>query len=270
MALRAGAALGVEPEPAPGRCSAEALMAAMATLFPPADPERRAASARLLGGCRDLRTIGPLRAAMVHDPDAAVQVESVRALAVTGDREMVRWTLTAPGAPDPLRAAALDALVTTGGAPAPEEIAALRVGAGPMLAAAIQGLQKRAMATGSTAVAPGAPAAIGGQAVGPGLPGEEVTPARPPLVDPSTLGASGPPPPIDPAPVAVAGTPVVVIGRRPPVPVESLRIPPPPPPPAKPWVDRDGSALAITTSIAAGGLWGGGLSLLAQQDGVGW
>ena len=42
---------------------------------------------------------------------------------------------------------------------------------------------------------------------------------------------------------------------------------PKPAEPAKPWVERDGTALAITTSIAAGGLWGGGLSLARAAGG---
>jgi hypothetical protein len=226
-------------QPPPIHCSAEDLMSAVANLFPPADPDRRAASARALARCRDPRTVGALRAALVHDRQPEVQVESLRALAAVGDRAPVQAILEEARAPDPLRVAALEALGAAGEAPSAEELAALESGAGPALTAAIEMLRTQRSAAAAAALEPGAGVPTLGT---PG--GSDTRPTRP-------------------------GEPVVVI--RPPArarrPIEIIRTPPPPPP--KPWIERDGTALAITTSIAAGGLWGSGLSLLAQQNGVG-
>ena len=236
-----------------GSCGPEQLAAALTSLFPPADPGERAASARTLASCGDPRAAGALAAVTEHDPDVAVRSEAVRALVASGDRQRATTVVADRRAPDPVRAAALEALAAADAAPAEGELARATRQAGPALRAAVTALaERRATVAAAPVAAPGTPA----PADAPG------TPETPPIGTPGTEAT--PPGPRTPLP---PGAPPVIAGETPPR--RPALPPPPPPPPPKPWTERDGTPLAITASVAAGGLWGGSLALLAQQDGVG-
>jgi hypothetical protein len=232
-------------------------------LFPPASAEVRAESARALGACKLPGTAGALASAMSHDPELPVQMEAASALGAIGngvslealqktlapvytlalrrhtmrllvkmgDLRTVRAIVVWPGAEDELRADALVALMAAGDQP-PEE--ALRIAvdsAGPALGAAIETVRRQRALAKAPAAADPAPA--------------------PAPIPPSLTPASA----FEAEPTTAAPSPAIV----------SERVPPPPAPSGPP----DGTPLAITTSIIAGSVWGGGLSLLAQQDSPG-
>lgn len=288
LAVEAPAPAGLPAVSASVVCTSDAVAAAALGLFSP-DPARRTASARVLGACRVADATPSLARALDGEQDAQVRVATatalgdvgnpagqpalrdvlektreagelrrvlVAALAKTGDPAPARATLADRRADDETRAAALLALVATGAAPSAEALGEAGAGAGPKLAAAL-----------ATAKAPPAagPVVPGGSSPGspPGSPPGS-SPGFSPGFPPGSLSGSPVPSPgsLPPgaagAPFALGDVPRLPLGRA-----------PAPAPAAAPAGPVDGTALAITTSILAGGAWGGSLSLLADQRSTG-
>jgi hypothetical protein len=247
---------GQRPAPAPTTCTADEVMNAVGGLYPPASAEVRADSARTLARCRDPRSVGPAGAALAQDPAIGVRVEAARALGSIGDRaaQLLLESALAGAAPLLVKQAVAEALVASGNDAAVVTLLRDRRAPDALRASALRALARRRTAARELAAeserlppgaaGPPAPATAEGATPDP----EDASLLPPAAAAPATAE------PLPPAPLPFT--------LRPP-------LPPPPPPPYVPWNRRDGGALAVTTSIVAGAVWGSSLSLLSQQDGVG-
>jgi hypothetical protein len=246
-------------------CSESALMAALAGLFPPADRVTRNDSARTLASCRDPRTVGPLAASAAQDASNDVRLEAARALGNIASPPALAMLRRARGlAPPAIKADITQVAIAAGDAETARAVLADRAADPALRTAARQALDgARGQRGADVATVAAGPA----DATAP--PGEE-TPAVAAVPAQDEPAASPSAAPALPTPMELA-TPAPPRPRLavPPVALVAPTPPEPPPPPPKPWIDRDGTGLAIATSIAAGGVWGGGLSLLAQQSDVG-
>jgi hypothetical protein len=210
-------------------CDAQSVATMLMNLFPPASPATRMESAQDLAACKVTGAAGALAAAAKGSEETEVQLEAVRALGAIG-----------PAGKAPLQdianeagkgQAVLEARALLAPPPAPPAPAA-RAGATAAAAAAVPAAAQPPVA-------------------------RRPLPAPPPVVaEPSH------------APAAEAGPEAAQspgVAHAPEPPSEAS----PPEEPEAPKAPPDGTALALTTSLLAGGVWGGGLSLLAQQDRAG-
>ncbi len=225
-------------------CPSSTVAAALMDLFPPASAEARSTAAGILAACRVTRAAGALGAALTQDPDETVRMQAARALAkVQAPAAQAILDEALAAHPTPRVRAVLEELTRaeprsepTPPRPAPARTVVAEApadAATPALGAQVR--QKKGLVTKKSKSAEG------------------TNPSASPIATPS--------------PVALALAPrSPAIAAPPPAPMPPAPAPIPPPSPPKPM---DGTALAITTSIAAGGIWGGALSLLAQQNSPG-
>ena len=218
----------------PAGCGPEDVAGMLMNLFPPAPTSARVAAAEQLAACRVTGASGALAAAAAVGKEDEFRIEAVRALGALGPKSIPH-----------LEAIARDRDNLAPAKEALAEIARLRdLEAAPAAAPALR--QVHAEAT----PAPPSPE----PPLPPAVP-TEIPPGSPPAPAVGAAAAASPPAlAASPAPPAASET------RD----AESEESSPaePAPPPGPP----DGSALALATSLVSGGVWGGGLSLLAQQD----
>ncbi len=207
-------------------CDAQSVAAMLMDLFPPAPPSTRAQAAEGLATCKVSGAAGALAAAAKTSPEADVQVGAVHALGELG---------------------------VTGR----EQLEGL---AKSRASAVVASEAQDELARSSTAVRPSpslAPTAAKGS---PGLPAPLVRPAL--TAVPGNAAAT--------LPAQIASTHPALVGppalETPAIDDTEASSPPEAEEPEAPKAPRDGTALALTTSLLAGGVWGGGLSLLAQQS----
>lgn len=244
--LVAGAA---RAQSAPSTCPPGQVANAVFDLFRPNDPARRASAAWWLGLCGEQRAVGALQMALAHDPEPNVRAHAAGALAVVGGASARPALELALGDAAPqVRAEVVTGLARLQA----DELVLQRLEdpaeADEVRAAALAALQlfgrtpdeaRLAALAASIEVPRGASPTPNLQAQLERIRAARAVPA-PPASAPSEIAAAVPPR-LQLAPAAVT---------------------PPTTPPS-------GLALAVTTSVVAGGVWGAGLGLLSQQDGVG-
>jgi hypothetical protein len=230
--------VGLEPA-APPSCEAHSVAAMLANLFPPASPLARVLAAQDLAACQVAGAAGALAAAAEASSDSEVQVEAVRALGALGPAGL------------PL----LERIADTRGRAAEEARIALAQ-TGTRYSVAPNATPERSAGPGH------APAAQLPMASSPPV-------ARPALIgQPSPTREAGPEAWTSQPALGrgAAARPIAQAGLAPRTPeakpADSEK-------PATPTPPRDGTFLTLATSLVAGGVWGGGLSLLAQQSSPG-
>jgi hypothetical protein len=269
--------VGLEPSSTIA-CDSQSVAAMLMDLFPPAPPAVRAQAAEDLATCKVTGAAGALAAAAGTGQEKEVRVEAVRALGEIGPTGLPHLEAIARDAKQgeaaiEARAVLAKPKATVGGGrnarlavtPVEESVpvkAPASVAAPPRIA-----LPKAQAPVAAPVVARPAVAAVA------------VKPVEKPA---AAVTAPVPPPhlPTAPAPAAATATtyekiptpasPVVESDKETP-PSESspaAESPESKEPPA-PKTPPDGTVLALTTSLVAGGVWGGGLSLLAQQSSPG-
>jgi hypothetical protein len=210
----------------PQNCDPQIVATMLMNLFPPAAAAVRAQAADGLAACKIAGAAGALAAAASTSPENEVQAEAVRAL---GD-------LGSAGRPQ------LERLARTQGGAAEEARDVL--------------------------------ARLGGPS-GSAIASANIVGAEAPTVEqPSTRSVpliAAPSPAWQPVPARIALPPVA--SASPPVgetheasSADEIPEAPKPEEPEAPKPPRDGTFLTLATSLAAGGVWGGGLSQLAQQS----
>lgn len=248
-------------------CSLGTLSVALMDMHPPAPPAVRAASVRRAAICAGQRAAGALSAVLVQDPDPAVRVEAARGLVRIGSSEVLRQTAADKTQPEAVRIVAQRTLQEIDkpkpvvveqpkpSSPAPETRLAVRPG--PPLAKIPPPPQSASGGVGAKTIVPVPPK----PAPAVPLPKVAVTvekKAAPVAVEKPTAA------PKNPRPISRAAVATVArVEKAAPIP------PPAPEKPKEPEGPPDGTALAVTASTLAGGLWGGSMSLLAQQDSPG-
>jgi hypothetical protein len=256
-------------------CDSQSVAAMLMNLFPPAPPAVRAQAAGDLAVCKVTGAAGALAAAAGTSQEKEVRVEAVRALGEIGSDGLPHLEAIAR---DPKQGeAAVEARAVLA---KPKEV----VGGGPNARLAVTPVEESAPVKVPASVAapprialPKAQAPVAAPVVArPAVAAPAVKPAEKPAV---AVAAPVSPSRLPPAPAPAAATattyekiptpasPVAESEERTP---ESETAPasesPAPKEPPAPKTPPDGTVLALTTSLVAGGVWGGGLSLLAQQS----
>ncbi|MDX2024238.1 MAG: hypothetical protein SF187_28610 [Deltaproteobacteria bacterium] len=224
-----------QPEGAPPEgCSAEALLAHVTQLFPPALPKQRMAAARALGACATTTTEGALAAALQTEPEPAIRSEVTAALA----QQPSAFGLWA------LQNARRD----------PDERVRSQAELGISNHRVRVAEQARVRAAETTPTRP--------QEAPPSPP--EAAPQPEPVREPAPAVATAE----HPAAPAEATAPTLALPPLVPAPPEPqlTLLPERPRAPAGP---TSGVPLLVTTSLLAGSAWGAGLALMADQNSAG-
>lgn len=209
-------------------CDAQSVAAMLMDLFPPASGSAREQAAGSLAACKVAGAAGALAAAAKTSPEAEVQAGAVRALGELGASGRAQLEELARNRTAPAAATeAQDELARR------ETVRPSELPPPPALASK--------------------PAPAQARAVQPALAG---TPLSAPVARPAPIVSSGP-----------SANHSLSTARGEPEDDGADEAPrPDAEEPAAPKGPPDGTALALTTSLLAGGVWGGGLSLLAQQN----
>ena len=222
--------VGLTPS-APPPCDPKSVASMLMDLFPPAPPAARTLAAENLAACKVTGAVGALAAAARTSEEPEVQVEAVRALNAMG-----------PAGKPQLEALARDDKYSQAATEAWGLLAQATAGAG--------GEVKTPRAANPFEESSPAAAA----------------PVPEPAESPAVVEAKPVPPPRLPTATAAAAASEPSAPSAPSAPSESSDESEED---SSPKTPRDGTALTLTTSLVAGGVWGGGLSLLAQQNSTG-
>jgi hypothetical protein len=232
-------------------CDPESTSRRLMRLFPPAPVDVRATAARELGACGIVGAAGALAAAANASPEKEARIEVAHALGALGTMATPELEgMLAHEADGEVAKEVLEQMVQLGDVDRVHEIAGASNPKNRLVQTEARKLLQRASESAPVARAATPPAVKANPVAAP--PAAPLPPsALAPLPRTESLRSTAPSRPIPPAPLAESSAPTM---------------PAPPAEPAAPAGPPDGTALALTTSLVAGGVWGGGLSLLAQQS----
>ena len=242
--------VGLEPGQ-PTRCDSQSVASMLMDLFPPTPAGARAMAAQNLAACKVAGAAGALAAAANASEETGVKVEAVRALGEIGPaglsqlEAISRDPKQGEAAKEAKGVLAKNQAVAGGGAAESKHADSFEAGAQPKVHASVPA---RPRSTKPGAVAPVARPAPVEEA-----PVPEPSGGRAAILAPATVLA----PEMTTATTTTTSTTASTDTE-----VET-------PEPEAPKGPPDGTVLALTTSLVAGGVWGGGLSLLAQQNSPG-